>query len=445
MQNHKTTIKAALLFSTGLFASQSLAGVASGITYNNSVNCDAGKATPDEEGVIYGTDDTNRQWLNIYEASGSGSKPVFLYAHANGGSACNVNGSMKGIITGEGYTIVSWASHPSLSNPTQTQEAWSDAQTVIDYLRINAASFNLDMSNVIVAGRSRGSGASWKLAHSGDSSIQGMYMPQALPDPFWEYPTIWDPAADVTANSKPIYMPYKPSSPDISNDIHDPRRGLDIVDRYTALGIGDTASVAMGIAENNLFDYFPMFLDSLDMTTPPSPVGFSDDFSDSALDPSYTIFNGDWSDRGFGVLENSDSRVSGIIVNGDANLTDYTVSARLKTRNQRAAGTNWEVARVVARMSDSDNYYEAFVKTNGNLFVKSIVDGSSTNLLNTEVGIDPLKWYDLSLSLQSSQIEVSVNGASIAVISDTSHTSGQAGVKAQFCECRFDNLVIAPF
>jgi len=443
MKSYQTFLKATALSACVALPNIAFADVASGISYNSSVDCDSNKATPDEKGVIYGTDDTSRQWLNIYEASGSGTKPVFLYAHANGGSACNVNNPMKATITAENYTIVSWESHSALSTSSETQDAWADAELVMAYLRANAAHFNLDMSNIIVAGRSRGSGASWKLAHS-DSSVRGIYMPQALPDPFWESLSIWDPATDVTVDSKPIYMPYKPSTPDITGDIHDPRRGLDIVDRYAALGLGHKASVDMGVAEDALFDYFPTFLESLDTTTP--VLSFSDDFSDGQLDPSYTAYGNDaWEDRNFSVLENADSSVSTFLVNGDINASDYTVSARLKTRNQRNAGAkNWEGARLVARISDSTNYYEAYLKTDGQLLVKSIVNGSVNTLLNISVGLDPLIWHDLAIKAQGSQIEIILNNAPIAVINNTDHSSGQAGVKSNFCECRFDDLVISP-
>jgi len=424
-----------------------MAGVATGINYNYNVNCPATTgnlpaATPDEEGVIYGTDDINRQYLNIYKATGDGAKPVFLYSHQNGAHACSVTEQQKTVVTEAGYTIVSWESHPTFDTEQDLADARGDMNLVVEYLRANATAFNIDMNNIIVAGRSRGSAASWKFAHSPDLAIKGLYMTQALPDQVWAQPEVWDPRDDVTKNSKPIHFSYNPPEPDIDYDLHDPRRGMDIIDTYDSLGIKDRTSIELGVPKSDFYNYFPTFLASLEIS---STNGFSDDFSDGVLYPSYTIYEGSWVDNiGHQALISRDNTVVGIIVNGETSLTDYTVSARLVT-NQPQTGAKWETAGLVARMSDHDNYYEAYVKTDGVLIVKSVRNGSKTKLLNTATGVNTNEEYELSLSLQGSQIEVSVNGTSIAVISDTTHASGQAGVKAEYCKCLFDDLVIAPF
>ncbi|OUR69785.1 hypothetical protein A9Q73_01585 [Bermanella sp. 47_1433_sub80_T6] len=441
MKNCKPLLRASAIGICTLLASHSIADVASGITYNNNVNCPSNEAQPDEEGVIYGTDDIDRQYLNIYKAPGDGPKPVFLYSHQNGAAACDVSDQQKQVVNGEGYTIVSWESHTLLETPDELSDAWADANLVMEYLRANAAAFNIDMNNIIVAGRSRGSAASWKLAHSGDPAVKGLYMTQALPDQVWALPEVWDPKADVTENSKPIHFSYNPPEPDIDYDQHDPRRGYDIIDVYDSLGIGDRTSIELGIPKLDLYNYFPTFLASLETS---SPNVFSDDFSDGVLDPSYTIYEGTWRDHNYWQALRSKYNTSvAIIVNGETSLTDYTVSARLRTHTPQT-GAKWETAGLVARMSDHNDYYEAYVKTDGVLMVKSVRNGSKTTLLNTATGVNPNEEYELSLSLQGSQIEVSVNGTSIAVINDTTHTSGQAGVKAEYCKCLFDDLVIAP-
>lgn len=248
-----------------------------GITYNNNVNCPATvgagadpAAMPDEEGVIYGTDDINRQYLNIYKATGDGPKPVFLYSHQNGADACFVTEQQKTVVTEAGYTIVSWESHLTLSDQQTAEDAWVDINLVVEYLRANTTAFNIDMNHIIVAGRSRGSAASWKFAHSPDPAIKGLYMTQALPDQVWADLTIWDPRDDVTVNSKPIHFAYYPSEPDIPDDedAHDPERGYDIIERYESLGIGDRTSIELGVPKLEFYDYFPTFLASLESSSP---------------------------------------------------------------------------------------------------------------------------------------------------------------------------------
>lgn len=245
------------------------------IAYNTNVNCPdtAGShpaARPDEEGVIYGADDINRQYLNIYKATGDGPKPVFLYAHQNGADACFVTEQQKAVVTGAGYTIVSWESHLTLSDQQTAEDAWADINLVVEYLRANATAFNVDMNHIIVAGRSRGSAASWKFAHSLDPAIKGLYMTQALPDQVWADLTIWDPRDDVSANSPPVHFAYNPSEVDIPDDedAHDPQRGYDIIDVYETLGIGDRTSIELGVPKIDLYNHFPTFLASIETSSP---------------------------------------------------------------------------------------------------------------------------------------------------------------------------------
>jgi len=260
-------------------------GGGDGIAYNTNVKCPATvgagadpAATPDEEGVIYGTDDINRQYLNIYNATGEGPKPVFLYSHQNGADACFVTEQQKTVVTEAGYTIVSWESHTTLVDPQDLEDAWADMSLVVEYLRTNAAEFNIDMDNIIVAGRSRGSAASWKFAHSPDPAIKGLYMTQALPDEVWADTEVWDPRDDVTEDSKPIHFSYYPAEPDIDYDNHDPRNGMYIMDEYEVVdwsmldvdsfASGQRTSIELGVPKLEFYDYFPTFLASLEPSSP---------------------------------------------------------------------------------------------------------------------------------------------------------------------------------
>jgi len=255
----------------GMCTSLALAGCGGGgggITYNNDVRCPSTEAQPDEEGVLYGTEDRDRQYLNIYNPPGSGPHPVFLFSHQNGATACDVSEQQSQVVHGEGYTIVSWESHPLLETPEELSDAWADANLVMEFLEANAAAFRMDMSDIIVAGRSRGSAASWKLAHGGDPAVRGLYMAQALPDQVWAEPEVWDPRDDVTVDAPPIHFAYSPSEPDIDDDNHDPRRGMDIIDAYDELGIRDRTSIELGVPRPDLYDHFPTFLASLETSVP---------------------------------------------------------------------------------------------------------------------------------------------------------------------------------
>ncbi|MEO0368092.1 MAG: hypothetical protein AAF197_04815 [Pseudomonadota bacterium] len=76
------------------------------------------------------------------------------------------------------------------------------------------------------------------------------------------------------------------------------------------------------------------------------------------------------------------------------------------------------------------------------LMVKSVTDSGSRVLDTVRTQRNARIWNDLSMRFTGSQIEVSLNGTLRSVVTDVDHNSGQAGVKANLCECRFDNLAI---
>jgi hypothetical protein len=115
----------------------------------------------DHTDVVYGVDDPARQFLNIYLADTVDPAPVYFFSHPNGKTAYDVPQDAADTIHGEGYTLVSWESIEQMSTaPEDTLTAWSDAQIAYDWIRANAATYNIDPDRIVIAGRSRGSIAS---------------------------------------------------------------------------------------------------------------------------------------------------------------------------------------------------------------------------------------------------------------------------------------------
>ena len=145
--------------------------------------------------IPYGTDDPNRQWLNIHLAyDQSKPMPIYLLAHGNGGSADGVSENELHAIASEGYATVSWESIPTISNPDEGAVGIADAQVMFDWVIANADTYNLDPDHIVVGGRSRGSIISWQLAHSTHPSIKGIYMYTALPQSacrMWAHGVLW--------------------------------------------------------------------------------------------------------------------------------------------------------------------------------------------------------------------------------------------------------------
>gem|GEM_PF-1707381 len=229
----------------------------------------------DHSRVPYGTDDPDRQWLNIHLAyDQTKASPIYLFAHGNGGSANGMNEKELHAIAGEGYSVISWESIPTINNGEDLAIGLADVQIMFDWVRANADTYNFDPDNIVVGGRSRGSIISWQLAHSGHPAIKGIYMYNALPQGAWQDTDAWNPANEVTVDSPTTYLVYGPDFDD--DDGHNPMHVDPVIDRYEALGIGDRVTRYVDMwgdfqdgngnwtNDGQIMHYFPEFVASLD-------------------------------------------------------------------------------------------------------------------------------------------------------------------------------------
>lgn len=223
--------------------------------------------------VAYGTEDPDRQWLNIRLAYDQARPaPVYLFAHGNGGTAYGMSEKELHTIASAGYTTISWESIPFITTEAEFFTAVADAQLMFDWVIANADTYNIDPDHIVVGGRSRGSGISWQLAHSNHPSIRGIYMYNALPEPFWQSQA-WSPVDEINSSSPTAYLVYGPDFD--SKDIHNPVYADPVIERYDDLDIGDrmTRYVDMwgDFRENGnwtndegIMHYFPEFVATLE-------------------------------------------------------------------------------------------------------------------------------------------------------------------------------------
>lgn len=241
----------------------------------------------------YWFDDPLRQHLHLLEAPSNESQdptPVYFYSHAQGGVADSVSSRELDIFVGAGYSVISWESVSTANSLETLETCWSDFELVWQWFQANAAGYNLDPDAAVIGGRSRGSVCSWQMAHSQKSGIRGLYMYNALPDGGWDggdgYAAWVEP---VTAGSPPAHLVYGPECPKPieqncvpspnPNDIHNPRHGQTIVDRYTDLGMTAMITLTDGLTNSGtgIYDLFPSFAASLPSDKPvtsPAPSEF---------------------------------------------------------------------------------------------------------------------------------------------------------------------------
>ncbi|NUZ12511.1 hypothetical protein HUZ36_17130 [Pseudoalteromonas sp. McH1-7] len=233
--------------------------------------------------ISFGTDDPNRQWLNIHFAyDQSMPMPIYLFAHGNGGSADGVSENELNAIANAGYAIVSWESIPTIKSPEEAAIGVADAQVVFDWVIANAETYNLDPNHIVVGGRSRGSIISWQLAHSNHPSIKGIYMYNALPQSAWQDTDTWSPVDEITIDSPITYLVYGPDFDD--DDGHNPVNVEPVLTRYDELGIGDKITRYVDMwgdfrssnggwtNDAHTMHYFAEFVASLDIEVSPFPV-----------------------------------------------------------------------------------------------------------------------------------------------------------------------------
>jgi hypothetical protein len=94
-------------------------------------------AVPTHSNVSYGPSDQN--WLNIYDATNSGPRPVFIWAHSAGGTANTANNSFVDPLKKVGITSISWESLTKISSEEELYTQWNDAELMLQWVKDNAS------------------------------------------------------------------------------------------------------------------------------------------------------------------------------------------------------------------------------------------------------------------------------------------------------------------
>ena len=117
---------------------------------------------------------------------------------------------------------------------------------------------------------------------------------------------------------------------------------------------------------------------------------------------------------------------TGLLAGGleSSSLTDYTVTAEVVA--------NGDLAGVVARFTNANNYYSFSLQANGNVLLSSLVGGQSTNLTPGETVLFVPSVYSISLTVEAERLTGKVLDGTTELFSltvtDGSHSSGTAGL-----------------
>lgn len=194
--------------------------------------------------ILYGTIENytgnDGQWLNVYQAESNGPTPVYIWAHGNGHTYMDAHEKYEPFIVTlleNGISVISWESIKQMDE-SNYMEILDDADLMFQWVKDNAQTYNLDMTNIIMGGHSRGTIASWRLAQSGNNGIKGIYLGDAagnLDDVNAALGNL------ITTNSPPIRMSYTQNKNN-NDGQHDPNEGQKIIDIYRNLGFSEEDS-----------------------------------------------------------------------------------------------------------------------------------------------------------------------------------------------------------
>ncbi|MCU0492531.1 MAG: DUF1080 domain-containing protein [Chloroflexaceae bacterium] len=132
------------------------------------------------------------------------------------------------------------------------------------------------------------------------------------------------------------------------------------------------------------------------------------------------------------------------VLAGKAELKDYTVSTKFYDEGNGTMG-------LIVRRQGNSFYRFSMLSTrytdNPKLLLEKVVDGQATPLWQSNEGAyEPLTWYTVSMSAVGSKLQVRINDKVIAEVTDSTLSSGQAGIYTRALGgIMFDDLaIVAP-
>lgn len=186
--------------------------------------------------------------------------------------------------------------------------------------------------------------------------------------------------------------------------------------------------------------------------TPSTPAAgsilLSDDFSGDtvgSVPTGWTQETGtNWSVQvdGTNVLEQTNNSTATLysIVAGSSAWTDYSISASVKPGpNSTINGSS--VVSINGRHKDVNNFYGLLVKNGNAWYLGKKVNGTFTTLASGSTSYNTTTWYTWVLTMTGSTISASINGTTLATVTDTAFSSGNISFSTR-AQSEYDNVVV---
>jgi hypothetical protein len=137
------------------------------------------------------------------------------------------------------------------------------------------------------------------------------------------------------------------------------------------------------------------------------------------------------------VERNTDPHEPNAIV-GDPSWSNYTVSSDVLLLASSNAG-------VIARYNHAGGDYAFDLSANGTWHIYEN-DPSNTSTLKsgTRAGIRSGTWHTLSLVVNGSILTASIDGQTVATVTDTTYATGLAGLESNWTNVEYSNFTVTP-
>nr|BFE60611.1 hypothetical protein GCM10020063_051370 [Dactylosporangium thailandense] len=123
---------------------------------------------------------------------------------------------------------------------------------------------------------------------------------------------------------------------------------------------------------------------------------------------------------------------------GDSGWTNYTVQAAVKPLALGSGG----FAALLARSTSATTFYRLALLPGNSVQLQAVNSGSVTVLGSASRTVSSGTWYTLGITVNGSSISASVDGATIANVSNTAIAKGRIGLQTAYSSANFDNVTV---
>ncbi|HYH02333.1 MAG TPA: family 16 glycoside hydrolase, partial [Bacillota bacterium] len=167
---------------------------------------------------------------------------------------------------------------------------------------------------------------------------------------------------------------------------------------------------------------------------------FSDDFEDGNS-TGWSKSGGSWSvvNDGTQVFKQSSTSSNAYAYTGNSVWTNYTVEAKVKALSFNGTARSFGIT---ARYTSTSNYYYLSLGNDNQIILGKKASSGSKVLASKTFTVSTGSWYTLKLVINGNQFEGYVNDNLQLTATDSTLTSGKAGLMALYTSAEFDGFLV---